>query len=94
MRNKETRQSDREEADNCMFIYARYLVTNNQIGRIIIASPGTDALIVACSTLLNHFFHTRICDSKQEIPAIYVTLLSVIYVKNMVLSSANQLSMH
>ena len=36
VRNIETIQSDHEEADSRMFIYARYLVTNNQIGRIII----------------------------------------------------------
>ena len=34
VRNIETLQSDHEEADSRMFIYARYIVTNNQIGRI------------------------------------------------------------
>ena len=32
MRNKGALQSDHEEADSRMFIYPRYLVTNNQIG--------------------------------------------------------------
>ena len=31
-RNIETLQSDHEEADSRMFVYARYLVTHNQIG--------------------------------------------------------------
>ena len=39
-----------------MFIYARYLVTNNQIGRIIIASPDTDILIIACFHFIKSFF--------------------------------------
>ena len=38
VRNKETLQSDHEEADSRVFIYARYLVTNNHIGPIIIAT--------------------------------------------------------
>ena len=39
-----------------MFIYARYLVTNNQIGKIIIASPDTDVLIIACFLFIKSFF--------------------------------------
>ena len=38
VRNKETLQSDHEEADSRVFIYAKYLVTNNHIGPIIIAT--------------------------------------------------------
>ena len=39
-----------------MFIYARYLVTNNQIGRIIIAPLDTDVLIIACFHFIKSFF--------------------------------------
>lgn len=35
--NIETLQSDHEEVDNRMVIYARYLVENNQIEQVIIA---------------------------------------------------------
>ena len=56
VRNIETLQSDHEEADSRMFIYARYLVTNNQIGRIIIASPYTGVLIIACFHFIKSFF--------------------------------------
>ena len=34
VRNIETLQSDHKEADSRMFIYARYLVTNNQLGEL------------------------------------------------------------
>ena len=84
MRNIETLQSDHEEADSRMFIYARYLVTNNHIGPIIIATFSS----LHVSTLLNHLFHAQNCGSKQEMSIICVTLLSMIYVKNMVLPSA------
>ena len=56
VRNIETLQSDHEEADSRMFIYARYIVTNNQIGRIIIASPDTDILIIACFHFIKSSF--------------------------------------
>ena len=56
MRNIETLQSDHEEADRRMFINARYLVTNNQIGRIIIAFPDTDVLIIVCFHFIESFF--------------------------------------
>ena len=56
VRNIGTLQCDHEEADSRMFIYARYLVTNNQIGRIIIASPDTDVLIIACFHFIKSFF--------------------------------------
>ena len=67
VRNIETRQSDQKEADSRMFIYARYLVTNNQTGRIIIASSDTDILIIACFHFSESFFscselvQNRIC---------------------------------
>ena len=32
VRNIEVLQSNHEELDSCMFIYARYLVANNEIG--------------------------------------------------------------
>ena len=56
VRNTETLQSDHEKADSHMFIYARYLVTNNQVGRIITASPDTDILIIACFHFIKSFF--------------------------------------
>ena len=56
VRNIETPQSDHEEADSRMFIYARYLVTNNQLGQIIIASPDTDVLIIVCFHFIKSFF--------------------------------------
>ena len=56
MKNIETLQSDHEEADSRMFIHARYLVTNNQIGRITIAFPDTDVLIVVCFHFIESFF--------------------------------------
>ena len=95
VRNIETLQSDHKEADSRMFIYARYLVTNNQIGRITIASSDTDILIIACFHFSKSFFLLR-TGSKQEMPTICVALLSNIYVKNMVLPSAClfQLSIH
>ena len=56
MGNIETLRSDHEEAhESRMFIYARYLVTNNQIGPIIIASPDTDVLIIACFHFIKSF---------------------------------------
>ena len=51
-----TLQSDHEEVDGRMFIYARYLVTNNQVGRIIIAFADTDVLIIACFHFIKSFF--------------------------------------
>ena len=59
VRNIETLQSDHKEADSRMFIYARYLVTNNQIGRITIASSDTDILIIACFHFSKSFFHAQ-----------------------------------
>ena len=55
-RNIETLQSDHEEADSRMFVYARYLVTHNQIGRIIIAYPDTDVSIIACFLFIKSLF--------------------------------------
>ena len=56
LEKQETLQSDHEKADSRMFIYARYLVTNNQIGQIIIDSPDTDVSIIACFHFIKSFF--------------------------------------
>ena len=54
--NIETFRSDHEEANNRMFISAEYMVSNSQIGQVIITSLDTDFFILACFHFIKSFF--------------------------------------